>query len=149
MSETPCKYFLHKIFFQLYNILYTHNLLFLHIQECNLLITKFLNALFIQDTASLELDEVEFNSISLIISKLLYCFFFLPGILYLFHFFLLFYKLYLYLFSIISKTKLLFSCFFLNPKAQYLNHSLQLRYKSLRSKIKSSYLLLTALHPIP
>ena len=51
MSETPCKPVLLalKIFF---NSLYTLNSLFLHIPECNLLITKFLNALFIQDTVS-------------------------------------------------------------------------------------------------
>ena len=49
----------------------------------------------------------------------------------------LLYKNYPYLFSIISKTKLLFPCFFLNLKAQYLNHSIQLHYKFLRSNIKS------------
>ena len=52
MSETPCKYFLHSK--SSFNSLYTLNLFFLHIPECKLLITKFLNELFILDTASLE-----------------------------------------------------------------------------------------------
>ena len=49
--------------------------------------TKFLNALFILDTASLELSEVEVRSILLIISKtqFFHCFVFLPGILHLFY----------------------------------------------------------------
>ena len=59
------KYFLHSK--STFNSHYTLNLLFLHIQE--LLLTKFLNALFIQDTASLESSEVEVRSISLIIAK--------------------------------------------------------------------------------
>ena len=48
---------------------------------------KFLNGLFILDTASLEPSEVEVRFISLIISKtnFFHCFLFLPGILYLFH----------------------------------------------------------------
>ena len=85
MSETPCKYCLHSK--SSVNSLYTLNLLFLHIPECKLLITKFLNALFILDTASLEPSEVEVRSISLIISKthFFHCFLFLPGILHLFH----------------------------------------------------------------
>ena len=85
MSETPCKYFLHSKCSV--NSLYTLNLLFLHIPECKLFITKFLNALFILDTASLEPSEVEVRSISLIISKthFFHCFLFLPGILHLFH----------------------------------------------------------------
>ena len=85
MSETPCKYFLHSK--SSVNSLYTLNLLYLHIQECKLLVTKFLNALFILDTASLEPSEVEVRSISLIISKtqFFHCFLFLPGILHLFH----------------------------------------------------------------
>ena len=70
MSEIPCKYFLHSKFY--FNSLYSLNLLFLHIPECKLLLTKFQNALlFIQDTASLEPSEVEVRSISLIISKTL------------------------------------------------------------------------------
>ena len=88
MSETPCKYFLHSK--SSVNSLYTLNLLFLHIPECKLLEKKFLNALFILDTAYLEPNEVEVWSISLIISKthfFHYCFLFLPGILHLFHFF--------------------------------------------------------------
>ena len=85
MSETPCKYFLHSK--SSVNSLYTLNLLFLHIPECKLFITKFLNALFILDTASLEPSEVEVRSISLIISKthFFHCFLFLPGILHSFH----------------------------------------------------------------
>ena len=84
MSETQCKYFL--LSKSSVNSLYTLNLLFLHIPECKLLITKFLNALFILDTASLEPSEVEVRSISLIISKthFFHCFLFLPGILHLF-----------------------------------------------------------------
>ena len=85
MSDNPCKYFLHSksSFNSLY---YALNPLFLHIPECNLLLTKFLNALFIQDTASFEPSEVEVRSISLITSKthFFHCFLFLPGILYLF-----------------------------------------------------------------
>ena len=87
MSETLCKYFLHSK--SSINSLYTLNLLFSHIPECKLLITKFLNALFVLDTASLEPSEVEVTcrSISLIISKthFFHCFLFLPGILHLFH----------------------------------------------------------------
>ena len=85
MSETPCKYFLHSK--SSFNSLYTLNLLFLHIPECKLLITKFLNALFILNTASLEPSEVGVRSTSLIISKthFFHCFIFLPGILHLFH----------------------------------------------------------------
>ena len=90
MSETPyaCKYFLHSK--SSVNSLYTLNLLFLHIPECKLLITKFLNAfnyLYLIYTASLEPGEVEVMSISLIISKthFFHCFLFLPGILHLFH----------------------------------------------------------------
>ena len=60
MSETPFKYFLHSK--SSFNSLYTLNLLFLHISECKLLITEFLNALFIQDTASLEPSAVEVMS---------------------------------------------------------------------------------------
>ena len=105
-------------------------------------ITKFLNALFILDTASLEPSEVEVRSISLIISKthFFHCFLFLPGILHLFHSFQNFFTAenYPYLFSIISKTKLLFSYFSLNLKAQYLNHPIQLHCKSLRSNLKSN-----------
>ena len=73
---------------------------------------KFLNALFMQDTASLEPSEVEVKSISFIISEthFLHCFLFLFGILHLFYTFLKAFlqKLFL-LFSIILKTKLLFS----------------------------------------
>ena len=50
VSETPCKYFLHSK--SSFNSLYTLNLLFLHIPECKLLITKFLvhnNSLVIQN----------------------------------------------------------------------------------------------------
>ena len=60
--ETPCKYFLTSK--SSFNSLYTLNLLFLHIPECILLITKFLNALFIQEPS-----EVEVKSISLIIPR--------------------------------------------------------------------------------
>ena len=59
----------------------------------------------------LEPSEVEVRSISLIIYKkhFFHCFLFLPGILYSFHFFSIpFYKNYSYLFSVISKTELLF-----------------------------------------
>ena len=80
VSETPCKYFLRSK--SSFNSIYTL------IPECKLLITKFLNALFILDTASsLEPSEVEVRSISLIISKtqFFHCFLFLPGILHLFH----------------------------------------------------------------
>ena len=85
MSETPCKYFLYSK--SSFNSIYTLNLLFLHVPECKLRITKFLNALFILDTASLEPSEVEVRSISLKISKtqFFHCFLFLPGILHLFH----------------------------------------------------------------
>ena len=62
MSETPsCTQ-------NLLSTLYTLNLLFLHIPECKLLKTKFLNTLFMLDTASLEPSEIEVRSISLIIS---------------------------------------------------------------------------------
>ena len=135
MSETPCKYFLHSE--SSLNSLYSRFTLLIYIPECKLLLTKFLNTLFVLDTASLEPSEVEVRSISLIISKthFFHRFIFLPGILFLFHSFseTFLQKLSLYLFSIISKTKLLFSCFFLNLKAQYLNHPIQLHYKSLRS----------------
>ena len=50
------KYFLHSK--SSYNSLYTLNLLFLHIPECKLLKTKFLNTLFILDTASLEPSDI-------------------------------------------------------------------------------------------
>ena len=123
MSKTQFKYFLHSK--SSFNSLYTLNLLFLHIPECKLLITKFLNALFILNTASLEPSEVEVRSISLIISKtqFFHCFLFLPGILHLFHSFSKTFLQKLSLpFSIISKIKLLFSYFSLNLKAQYLNH---------------------------
>ena len=85
MSKTPCKYFLHSK--SSFNSLYTLNFFFLHIPECKLLKTKFLNALFILDTASLEPSEVEVRSLSLIISKthFFHCFLFLPGILHLLH----------------------------------------------------------------
>ena len=137
ISETPCKYFLHSK--SSVNSLYTHNLLFLHIPECKLLITKFLNALLILDTASLEPSEVEVRSISLIVSKTQFLpllslstwnFTFIP-----FFFEKFFFKNYPYLFSIILKTKILFSYFSLNLKAQYLNHPIQLHCKSLRSNL--------------
>ena len=99
MSKTPCKYFLHSK--SSFNYLYTLSLLFLHIPKCKLFKTKFLNTLFILDTASLEPSEIEVRSISLIISKthFFHCFLFLPGILNLFHSFRkLFYKNYPYLF---------------------------------------------------
>ena len=123
MSETPCKYFLHSK--SSFNSLYTLNLLFLHIQECKLLLTKFLNALFILSTASLEPSEIEVTSISLIISKthFFHWFLFLPEIFIFIPFFFenLLQRLSLP-FSIFSKTKQLFSCFSLNLKAQFLNH---------------------------
>ena len=68
----------------------------------NVLVKKFLNALFIQDKASLEPSEKEVRSISLIIYKahFFHCFLFLPGILHLFHSFSIFFfcKNYLHLF---------------------------------------------------
>ena len=45
MSENPYKYFLHSK--SSFNSLDALNLLFLHILECKLLITKFLNALLL------------------------------------------------------------------------------------------------------
>ena len=134
-----------KIFFQLYN--YTLNLLFLHIPESSLLITKFLNALYIQDAASL---EVEVKSISLIISKapFFHCFLFLPGI---YIYSILFQKLFLqkvsYRLTFFHnlENQATFSCFFLNLKAQYLNLPIQLQYKSLRSNVKSYYMQLKTL----
>ena len=76
MSETPCEYFLHSK--SSFDSLYTLNLLILHIPECNLPLTKFLNELFIQDTASLEPSEVEVRSISLLSkTHFFHCFLFL------------------------------------------------------------------------
>ena len=112
--------------------LYTLNLLFLHIPECKLLITKFLNALFILDTASLEPSEVEVRSISLIISKthffhccsLFYLEFYIYSILFRK---LRLQKLSLPVVSIISKTKLTFSYFSSKFKgSMILNHPIQL-----------------------
>ena len=93
----------------------------------NLLIKKFLNAFLYQ----INHGFFRTQSISFIVSKthFVHCFLFLPRILYLFHFFQIrLYENYSF-FSIISKTKLFFSCFFLNLKAQYLhvNHPIQLQ----------------------
>ena len=123
MSETPCTcmYFCTQ---NLLSTLYTLNLLFLYIPECKLLLTKSLNALFIQDTASLEPSEVEVRPISLIISKIhfFHCFLFLPGILFLFHSFSRTFsqKISLPFFNNLeNQTTFLLLRFFLNLKAQY------------------------------
>ena len=54
MSDTPYKYFLHSK--SSFNSLYTLNLLFLHIPECNLLVTKVFKT---HDEAFLESSEEE------------------------------------------------------------------------------------------
>ena len=124
MSEIPCKYFLYSK--SSFNSLYMLSIYCSHtFQNATYIpVTKFLNALSIQNTAS---SKVEVRSISLtVISKthFFHCFLFLPGILFLFHSFSKTFstKTILTLFSIILKTKLLFSCFFLNLKDQYLSH---------------------------
>ena len=153
MSETPCKYFLHSK--SSFNSLYTLNLLFLHIPECKLLKTKFLNALFILYTASLEPSEIEVRSISLIISKthFFHCFLFLPGILHLFHSFSKTFleKLFLPFFNNLENqtTFLLFLLKFKGSIPIHVNHPIQLHCKSLRSNLKSFYMLLTKLHLMP
>ena len=150
MSETPCKYFLHSK--SSFNSLYTLNLLFLHIPECKLLKTKFLNTLFILDTASLEPSEVEVRSISLIISKthFFHCFLFLPGILHLFHSFskTFLQKLSLPFFNNLEN-QTTFLLFLLKFKGSIPKSPHKLHCKSLRSNLKSFYMLLTKLHLMP
>ena len=83
MSDTSYKYFLHSK--TSFNSLYSLNLFFLHAPECNLLVTEFLDALFIYDKASLESSEEEVKSMSLLISET-HCFLLLPRIFHLFNF---------------------------------------------------------------
>ena len=149
MSETPCNSCTQNSLSTLYILSIYSSYTLSRMQPTY---NKFLNALFVQDTASLEPSEVEVRSISLIISKthFFHCFLFLLGILFLFHSFSkkVLQKLSLPFFNNLENQNT-FSCFFLNLKAQYLNHPIQLHYKSLRSKIKSFYMLLITLHLMP
>ena len=147
MSKTP--YFLHS---KSFNSLYTINLLFLHILQTSYYKIFIIHYLYTIQP-SLEPSEVEVRSISLIISKthFFHCFLFLPGILYLFHSFSKTFfpqKLSLPFFNNLENqaTSLLF---LLKSKGSIPNHPIQLHCKSLRSNIKSFYMLLTTLHLMP
>ena len=125
MSETPCNYFLHSK--SSFNSLHV-GFQYLHLEH-DLPVTKFLNFLYkIRFLQWNSVSEGEVKSISHIISEkhFFHCFLLLSGILHLFNSealskTLFLKKTFLPFFKQLSKSKLLFFCFFLNLKAQYLS----------------------------